>query len=168
MAQATLRTLLLLLLGAGACSSSVEGPALAASQEAKGFSLRRSRAGAVEWRLDSPHAVFEETRARARLESPMIELFKKGKIETKARAEKGEIDLNTQDTLLTGAVLVENTAEKISLKTDQLQYIASAKEFRTERPVEIRRPEGVMRGRGMTANHDLTEIHVKKQETRVE
>ncbi|MBI5201007.1 MAG: LPS export ABC transporter periplasmic protein LptC [Elusimicrobia bacterium] len=152
----------------GACVKASEAPALTASQEAKGFTLRRSRAGAVEWKLDSPRAVFEEGQAKARLESPEIELFKKGKTETKARSEKGEIDLNTQDTLLSGDVRVENAQEKISLKTDLLQYIASAKEFRTDRPVEIRRPEGVMRGRGMTANHDLTEIHVKHQETRVE
>lgn len=158
----------LLLLGAGACAADPEGPAPAASQEAKGFTLRRSRAGAVEWRLDSPRAVFAEARALARLETPVIELFARGKTETKARAEKGEIDLNTHDTLLTGAVRVENAAEKISLKTDRLNYVASAREFRTDRPVEIRRPEGVMRGRGMTANHDLTEIHVKKQETRLE
>lgn len=159
--------LALALLLAG-CTSPAGLPALSPSQEAKGFDLTRSLKGEVEWKLQSPRAVFQEQNSSAKLDSPRITLFKRGKPQTEARADTGVIDLDTHDTVLSGIVNVNNTIEKISLKTDLLQYVAKAKEFRTDRPVEIRRPEGVMRGRGMTANQDLTEIHVRNQVTRIE
>lgn len=163
MAQAV--ALLLLALG---CADPQPERAPSATQRAEGFTLTRSRAGATEWRLESPRADFLETLARARLVSPRIDLYKRGRVETKARSERGEIDLGTQDTLLSGSVRVDNAVDHISLRTDELRFVAKAKQFQTERPVEIRRPEGVMRGRGLTANQDLSEIHVHHQETRLQ
>jgi LPS export ABC transporter protein LptC len=150
------------------CGTSRPEAAPGPSQEAKGFTLTRSRAGLMEWKLESPRATFDEAASKAQLESPKIALYQKGKPETFAKAREGEVDLTTQDMLLTGAVEVDNKADQTTLKTDQLRYFSSSKEFRTERPVEIRRPEGVMRGRGLTANHDLTRIKVLRQETRLQ
>lgn len=164
MAKAKLALALLL----AGCTSPAGGPALAPSQEAKGFDLTRSLKGEVEWKLQSPRAIFQEKDSSAKLDSPKIVLYKKGRPQTEARADTGVIDLGTYDTVLSGVVNVSNRAERIQLKTDLLEYVAKAKEFRTERPVEIRRPEGVMRGRGLTANQDLTEIHVRNQVTRIE
>ena len=158
MAQALTRVGLALAVLTAACGepAAPAGP----SQEARGFSLTRSRAGAVEWQLDSPRAVFNE------VETPVIGLFKAGRKDTTARALRGEIDLSTQDMDLSGSVVVVNRSDRITLKTDQLRFISSAKEFRTDQPVEIDRPEGVMRGRGLTASQDLSTIHVMHQETR--
>ena len=164
MAQALTRVGLALAVLTAACGepAAPAGP----SQEARGFSLTRSRAGAVEWQLDSPRAVFNEAASRAKVETPVIGLFKAGRKDTTARALRGEIDLSTQDMDLSGSVVVVNRSDRITLKTDQLRFISSAKEFRTDQPVEIDRPEGVMRGRGLTASQDLSTIHVMHQETR--
>lgn len=141
---------------------------LSPTQEARGFTLSRSRGGLAEWRLKSPKANFDETASRAKVVAPVIDLYKKGKPETRAEAEHGEIDLGSQDMLLKGSVKVDNSVDKTSLRTDELRYFSKEKEFRTDRPVEIRRPEGTMRGRGMTASHDLSLIRVHKQETRLQ
>lgn len=165
MAQAL--TALLLIAALAACGRAKE-EAAAATQEARGFVLTRSLAGKTEWKLESPLAVFDEKSNKANLETPKVGLYKAGRRDTDAQADQGEIDLRTHDMELTGKVRVENPAEKITVATDQLLYVSGPSEFRTERPVEIRRPEGVMRGRGLTANGDLSVIRVHQQETRVE
>lgn len=164
MAQA-LRAAPLALLLASACGLDRGGPPPAPSQEASDFTLTRSRAGLAEWKLRSPKAEFDEGTSKAKVTTPKIDLYKKGKEETRAEAERGEVDLKTQDMLLMGSVRVDNKVDKTSLRTDELRYYSTAKEFRTDRPVEIRRPEGTMRGRGLTASHDLSVIKVHRQET---
>ena len=136
------------------------------SQEARRFSLTRSRAGEIEWKLDSPKAILNESVSKAKVETPLIALYKDGKPETEARSMEGEIDLRTQDMDLSGSVVVINKTDHITLKTDQLRYVSTEKQFQTDRPVEIDRPDGVMHGRGLTASQDLSTIHVMHQETR--
>ncbi|MBI4425214.1 MAG: LPS export ABC transporter periplasmic protein LptC [Elusimicrobia bacterium] len=162
------RAVLALLLTLAGCRGQPSAARGAPTQEARGFSMTRSQRGAVEWRLDSARATLDETSTRAALEQPRVELFQNGRKATTARARQGELELASQDMRLAGAVVVESLAEGSRLATEELRYSAKSKEFHTDRPVEIRRPGGVMRGRGLTASHDLSVIRVRGQETRVE
>ena len=50
-------------------------------------------------------------------------------------------------------------------RAEELLYSSARGKFFTERDVEITRPDGVVRGKGMEATPDLSEVTIFKQRT---
>lgn|GEM_PF-1289452 len=64
-------------------------------------------------------------------------------------------------------VVVDEKKEKIHMLTTNLIFDTAAQKIYTEDDVLINTPETVIRGRGLSADTELTEIEIKHQETRV-
>ncbi len=64
---------------------------------------------------------------------------------------------------LSSSVVLNSFDDHSILTTDALSYSSKDRLFRTDSEVTVRRPEGVVHGRGMEATPDLSEIHLFHQ-----
>ena len=75
------------------------------------------------------------------------------------------MESGSQDVILEGDVFIEAHGEKVTLKTQRLEYVAKTDRIRTEEEVIIERPGAVVKGKGMEADSALNDISIFHQET---
>lgn len=152
-----------------ACSQRPAGPAEPPVQSLETFVLTETIQNVKQWTLRAREAIMQDS-GGADLTTPHVEIYKDGKPTTQVESRQGTYDDKTRDLHLRGDVVVvstdEDSSDKTTLKTEALDYIESEKKFKTNLPVTILRKGSVMHGRGLVANHDLSEIHVLHQEAK--
>ena len=77
------------------------------------------------------------------------------------------MDLIKKDAELVKNVLVVSKIEPMTLETTKLFFSSGKNKIWTDEEVTILRGKNVIRGRGFTANPDLSEIEITRQETKV-
>jgi LPS export ABC transporter protein LptC len=97
-----------------------------------------------------------------------MEFFKLGKIATRLSANSGLVHTDSSDVRLSSSVVVTSLEDNSVLRTDELLYSSKMKKFITDHDVLVRRPGAVLRGRGLEANPDLTEIRIFHQTSKIE
>lgn len=153
------------LLPAAACGPRPAAPAEERTQILEGLELRQSEAGRPSWRLKARLAVLREEQKKAVLTEPSMEFLRGGKVVSRVTALEGEVGTETQDVRLARAVTLDSLDDKSRLTTEELVYSSTRKLFRTDRDVLVKRPEGTVRGRGLEATPDLSEIRIFHQRT---
>ena len=140
------------------------------SQTFQGLTMTRTSAGDAQWTLHARQASVNERDGAVEFQAPEVALFDGGKVVPDVASRRGFFHQKTQDLSLEGSVLVTGhdasgkAGGKITLRTDALDYVSTERVFRTDRAVLIERPGSRMKGRGLVANHDLSEIRIKEQE----
>lgn len=132
----------------------------------KGFTLTQTERGRKQWILHSVRAEVSDAGA-VEMKTPKIDIYKGEKVMTKVQSSSGTYDAASQNVRLTGDVIVLTDDPKSGptrLETDQMDYLNAKQRFETDRPVVIKRKTSTVRGRGMSANHDLSEIRIMNQE----
>ena len=152
-------------LSLASCGSRTEGERVERRQVMEGLTLSQSEKGAPSWTLKSPLAVLREDSKRATLEKPAMEFYRGGKAVSRVTALGGEVDTATHDVRLSSSVVLDSFDDKSKLTTTELLYSADKKKFTTKADILVQRPEGVLRGRGMEATPDLTEIRIFNQQS---
>ena len=71
--------------------------------------------------------------------------------------------MRTYDVTMSSRVLATSLDDGSTLSTEELKYDGKNGKFRTDKDVLVKKPGGVMRGKGLEANKDLSEIRVFKQ-----
>ncbi len=117
------------------------------------------------WKLRSPSAVIEEATQEANLDAPRMRFYKEGRLSSRVSSLTGRVNLATRDVILSTDVVLASLADQSVLKTDLLNYSSKEDKLWTESEVELRKPAGVMRGRGMRASPDLSDIRIFHQES---
>ncbi len=92
-----------------------------------------------------------------------MEFHRDGKTVSRVTALSGEIATDTHDVILSSSVVLESFDDHSVLHTRQLNYTSRQGHFFTRSAVMIRRPGAVVRGEGMEATPDLSEIRIFKQ-----
>lgn len=128
-----------------------------------GFTLNQSELGSTRWTLSARTALLMEGAHQALLTQPLMQFFKNGRTATRVRANGGMVRTDTTDVELSSSVVVTSLEDNSVLKTDELLYLAAKGKFFTESAVAVYRPGGVLHGRGLEANPDLSEIHIFHQ-----
>jgi len=152
-----------LLLGVAACAPAAAPPRADRRQTIEGLTLSQSDAGAPAWTLKSKLAELLEEKNAATLESPAMEFYRDGKAVSRVTARSGEIATDTHDVTLSSSVVLNSFEDHSVLTTESLAYSSKERLFRTRDDVTVRRPEGVVHGRGMEATPDLSEIRIFQQ-----
>lgn len=167
--RASAPLLALAALGALACSRR-QAPSAdqGARQTIEDLELSQATRGQKDWRISSRLAVLREGEAEASLSEPRMEFFSKGRLASRARARSGLVLTDTQDVVLSSAVVVRSLEDGSVLETEELRYSSKDRRFRTDKPILARRPGGVLRGRGLEATPDLSEIRIFHQESVLE
>lgn len=132
------------------------------------FTMNQSELGSARWSLKARTALLVEGDHQALLTHPLMEFFKEGRTATRVSALGGVVRTDTTDVRLSSSVVVTSLDDNSVLKTDQLFYLADKKKFFTDSAVAVYRPGGVLHGRGLEANPDLSEIHIFHQTSVIE
>ncbi len=128
-----------------------------------GMTLSQSSLGEPAWTLMSRHAVLREDSMLATLTEPVMEFYKKGKSVSRVTALTGEVSTESHDVHLSSSVVLDSFEDKSRLTTSELFYDSKRGLFTTPADILMRRPEGVLRGRGLEAKPDLSEIRIFNQ-----
>lgn len=157
-------------LGLSACSKPASLTPTSAIQTITNFMLTETERNVIQWILHSEMATLRDI-GGAELVNPHVEIYENGKPTTQARSKHGVYDESTRNIHMQDDVVVvtrdQDSDESSTLKTDALDFINADQKFKTDRPVVIKRKGSVMRGRGLIANQDLSEIHVLHQESAI-
>lgn len=151
------------LAAAAACRRAPAPPAEERQQIIEGLSLSQTAAGAPAWTLRAARAFLHEDEHRADLEAPTMEFYKNGKAASLVSARVGAVDTESHDVRLSSSVVLDSFDDRSHLTTAELLYSSASGLLTTEKPVTIRRPDGVVRGRGLSAKPDLSEVRIFDQ-----
>ena len=138
------------------------------TQRLEGLELRQSTLGSPTWDLKSRSAKLTDGDKRADLVAPHVKFYKEGKQVSQVTAMAGFVLTDTHDVTLSSSVVVKSLEDQTILNTEELRYSSEKKKFVTDRYVVVNRPGGTLRGRGLEASPDLSEIRIFKQETVIE
>lgn len=152
-----------LLLACAACGKGGDAPPEERRQIMEGMTLSQSEKGKPAWTLKSRRAVLREDEKRALLENPEMLFFKDGKAISRVTALSGEVETESQDVKLSSSVAMDSFEDKSHLTTSELFYNAKRGLFTTPAEILIKRPEGVLRGKGLEATPDLSVIRIFNQ-----
>ena len=158
-----MRALAAAALCAAACRRAAPPPPEAQQQTFEGLTLSQSDAGAPSWTLHARRAFLHEDQNRADLEAPVMDFYTDGKASSRVVARGGFVDTLTHDVLLSSGVVVDSFQDHSHLTTEALTYSSKTGMMKTDLPVTIRRPDGVVRGRGLLAKPDLSEMRIFNQ-----
>lgn len=129
----------------------------------EGLTLSQSSGGRPAWTLHSSLAIVREDRKLAELTRPQMDFYRAGKVVSHVTADNGTVHTESHDVRLSSSVVLDSLDDHSHLTTDELLYSSARDRFVTSSDVEIRRPEGLVRGRGLEATPDLSEIRIFEQ-----
>ena len=158
---------LLLLAALAACSDSGQGVAAPGVSLVKYFSIAESDAVSSHWRLDAESAVLLEKEGLMRFIAPRIKFYDGDTVSSQIVSKFGFMRTREKFAELNGDVVVNSMKDGMRLKTTKLYYSSARGKIWTEEPVTIYKERTVTKGRGFTANPDLSQIEIEHQETRM-
>lgn len=158
---------LILLAALAACSTRESREAAAGVSLLENFSMAESSAGSSRWRLDSALGRLDEKKGVIVFEGPKIKFYDRGGITSEITALNGVLQMKDKSAELTDDVVIDARRDGMRLKTTRLYYSSARGKIWTEEPVTIYKGRTVITGRGFTANPDLSEIEIQRQETRL-
>lgn len=152
-----------LLLAVAACKKGDENARSARLQVMEGLILSQSEKGEPAWTLKSRRAILREDSKIATMTEPVMEFYKNGKVVSRVTALAGEVETESRDVRLSSSVALDSFEDKSHLATSELLYNSARGRFTTTADIVVRRPEGVLRGKGLEANPDLSEVRIFNQ-----
>lgn len=152
-----------LLLASSACGKSGENGHEERRQVMEGLTLSQSEKGEPSWTLRSRRAVLREDSKHATLTEPVMEFYKKGKAVSRVTALEGSVETESHDVRLSSSVALDSFDDHSHLTTSELFYNSKRGLFTTPADILVKRPEGVLRGKGLEAKPDLSEIRIFDQ-----
>lgn len=129
--------------------------------------MAESASGSQRWALDSALGRLDEKKGVIAFEAPRIKFFDKGRVSSEISALRGTLQMKEKAAELTDEVVVNARRDGMKLKTTKLYYSSARGKIWTEEAVTILKGRTVITGRGFTANPDLSEIEIQRQETRI-
>ncbi|HOW90216.1 MAG TPA: LPS export ABC transporter periplasmic protein LptC [Elusimicrobiales bacterium] len=117
------------------------------------------------WKLSSVAARFEDGETRLYFDHPEISFYDDDKPSSELKAETGFINMAEKEAQLERNVVVNSRTDGMTLLTSRLFFSSAKNKIWTDDPVTILKGDTVTRGRGFTANPDLSEIVINRQET---
>ncbi|GEM_PF-3231327 len=131
----------------------------------KGFTFTESDGASKVWELAGRSARLERSGEKDRIHiyDFEVEFFQEGEDDTLLEASRGVFIREDRIFYTEGDVLLLSGDRKI--ETSDIKWDPRTGGFETSRRVKITTPDGIIRGRGMTASRDLREIHLKEEIT---
>lgn len=117
------------------------------------------------WSLDSLTARLEKGETLIYFEHPFIKFFDNDRVSSQLKADTGFLDMIEKNAELVTNVRVVSKTEAMTLETSKLFFSSAKNKIWTEEDVVIHKGGSVTRGHGFTANPDLSEIEITRQET---
>ncbi|MDD2804553.1 MAG: LPS export ABC transporter periplasmic protein LptC [Elusimicrobiales bacterium] len=158
---------LLLLPLLAACGANDAREALPGVSLLENFSMSEADRLGSRWRLDADKGRLDEKKGVITFTSPRIRFYDSGKVSSEVTSRAGSLKMTEKSAVLSDEVVVTAVRDGMRLATSKLYYSSARAKIWTEEPVTIYKGRTVIRGRGFTANPDLSEIEIQRQETRL-
>lgn len=157
----------LLLAALAACSGKAQGVAAPGVSLVKDFSIAESDAVSSHWHLDAESAVLLEKEGLMRFIAPRLKFYDGDSVSSEITSKFGLTRTRGKAAELTGDVVVNSLKDGMRLETTKLYYSSARGKIWTDEPVTIYKDRTIIKGRGFTANPDMSEIEIEHQETRM-
>ncbi|OGR75479.1 MAG: LPS export ABC transporter periplasmic protein LptC [Elusimicrobia bacterium GWC2_64_44] len=131
------------------------------------FSMSEADRLGSRWRLDADKGRLDEKKGVITFTSPRIRFYDAGKVSSEVTSRAGSLKMTEKSAVLSDEVVVTAVRDGMKLATTKLYYSSARAKIWTEEPVTIYKGRTVIKGRGFTANPDLSEIEIQRQETRL-
>lgn len=133
------------------------------SQIIRDFQLNESVSGKRFYSLNARVAIVWENESRIDVETLEVVFYDEAdQTYSRLTADEGTVWMKTEDLVSRGNVVVE-TSDSSVLKTDSLAWSNSRRIIHTEADVTIESPKGVIVGRGLIADAQLSKIEIKSE-----
>ena len=132
------------------------------------LSMSQTYRGRPSWDLTAATAVLKESENVAVLAEPRMAFYEDGKLASRLTSLTGLVHTDTQDVRLSSSVVATSLADRTVLRTEELNYSSKRKKLLTDKDVLVKRPGGTLRGRGLEANPDLSEIRIFHQKSLID
>lgn len=99
--------------------------------------------------------------------SPVMQFYDANKVSSVIKARSGLLEPSKKSAVLSIDVSVDAKKDGMLLKTEKLYYSSAKGKIWTDEKVTLFRGKTVIKGRGFTANPDLSEIEIEHQETKL-
>jgi len=131
------------------------------------FVITETKDGKIKTILESESAIIYEDKKIAYLTLPKVKFYEDGKYRSILIAEKGEINLNTNNVKAFGKCTVD-TVENEYLQTRDVTYDANKKIIYSDSDIKITRGKDVVYGKGFKSDTDLNNIEIKHQKVTID
>jgi LPS export ABC transporter protein LptC len=158
---------LLLLPLLAACGAADTREALPGVSLLENFSMSEADPAGPRWRLDAKKGRLDEKNGLITFTSPRIRFYDAGKVSSEINSRAGSLKMTEKSAVLSDEVVIKAIKDDMRLATTKLYYSSARGKIWTEEPVTIYKGRTIITGRGFTANPDLSEIEIQRQETRL-
>lgn len=161
---------LLPLLTAALCACGAEQPreALPGVSLLEDFTMAETALDGTRWRLKAEKGLLDEKNGVITFTSPRITFFEEDRMTSEISSRTGSLKMNEKAAVLNDSVEAVSARDGMRLSTERLYYSSEKGKVWTEDPITVHKGKTVIKGRGFTANPDLSEIVIHRQETRME
>lgn len=149
-----------------ACRPAPEGPRPVQPREKEkpsllfqGFSARASHDGQLVWEAQAARARVNHAGLGAHAEVVTMVYFKRGRVVSRGRADRAEIDLKDYDIAADGAVEVRSS-DGVILRTPHLDWDNRRQRISSASPVTLIRGHTVLTGVGFVGDRDLRDVRI--------
>lgn len=161
------KSALLLLLPLAACGGTDAREALPGVSLLENFTMSEADGAGSRWRLDAEKGRLDEKKGVITFTSPRIKFYDGDRVASEITSRTGSLKMTEKSAVLSDEVVVDSVKDGMKLATTKLYYSSARAKIWTEEPVTIHKGRTVITGRGFTANPDLSEIEIQRQETRL-
>ena len=149
---------------AGCREKVVAGPEQALpNQIVESFVLHESNSGQKLYMMEAECAYVYDGDQRVDVVKPIVTFYdENGAVHSRLVADAGTIYSRNEDLVARGHVVVR-TEDSTSLATDSLCWSNVQRIVRTDAPVEISTPKGVIRGQGLVSDAGLNKIQIQSE-----
>ncbi len=130
-----------------------------------GVKVSEVRRNQLHWKLDSAAARFEDGETKLHFDDPIMFFYNDDNPSSELKAETGFLDIAGEEAQLERNVVVKSKADGMTLLTSRLFFSSKKNKIWTDDPVTILKGDTITHGQGFTANPDLSEIVITRQET---
>jgi Uncharacterized protein conserved in bacteria len=137
------------------------------SQQAYGVMISQVQSGQNQWILSTKKASFYDDSKTADLLKPYLTFNTKGQENSSVKADEGTYDMEGNLITMKGNVIGASDKEDATIKTQKAYYDIVRKVIWTDSDVTVKRGGITVKGKGIKANSDLSEIEIIKQKTQL-
>ncbi len=126
------------------------------------FVITETKDGKIKTILESDFAVINDDDKIAVLNEPRVKFYEDGKYKSLLVADKGEVDMDTNNIRAIGNCIVD-TVDGEHLETTDVTYDANTKMIFSDSDIKITKDNDVIYGRGFESDTDLQNIVIKNE-----
>lgn len=126
------------------------------------YVITETKDGKIKTILESDFAVIDEDSKVATLTEPKVKFYDDGKYQSTLIADRGEVDMDTNNIKALGKCIVD-TVNNEHLETTDVTYDANTKMIFSDSDIKITREDGVIYGKGFESDTDLQNIVIKNE-----